>query len=67
MFEQKAFYRRNFAFPRNWVDRRGGGYDENLSNENKRFLEQVILDKYAENSPLKEAPWKRGQFNKDSV
>lgn len=66
-YQQKAFYRKNFSFPRTWVDRRGGGYDENLSAENQSFLDKVVLDRYAENSPLKEAPWKRGQFNNDSV
>lgn len=64
--QQKAFYRK--VSKPNWVVRRGGGLDENITLENRSFLDQVILDKYAvDNSPLKEAPWKRGQFDKDSV
>lgn len=62
-----AFYRRNnFTRPFNWVKRRGGGYDENITQENKSFLDQVVLDKYSA-SPLKEGPWKKGEFNADSV
>ncbi|CAF0850676.1 unnamed protein product, partial [Brachionus calyciflorus] len=66
-FEQIAFYRRNnFTRPFNWVKRRGGGYDENLTTDNKKFLDDVVIDKYS-NSPLKEGPWKRGEFDANSV
>ena len=61
---QVACYRTNFRRPGNWVVRRGGGFDENLTGENKQFLEQVLVDKYTNaESPLKQGPWKRGEFN----
>lgn len=65
-YQQTAFYRKNNSYRRRWVTRRGGGYDENMSSENKNFLDKIVLEKYT-NSPLKEAPWKRGEFNKDSM
>jgi hypothetical protein len=70
-FQQVAYYRvkrGKFFKPDNWVRRRGGGYDENLSAENREFLNKVVLDQFSNaDSPLKEAPWKKGEFNPDSV
>lgn len=67
-YQQTASYRRNKnQTAKHWVNRRGGGVDENLTYDNKKFLDQVVIDKYSQDSPLKLAPWKRGQFNKDSV
>jgi hypothetical protein len=66
-YQQIAHYRRrHFEWPFNWVNRRGGGYDEHLTSENRKFLEDVLADKYTV-SPLKEAPWKKGQYNPNSV
>ena len=66
-YQQVAFYRRsNFTRPFNWVKRRGGGYDENLTAENKSFLDEVIIDKFS-TSPLKDGPWKKGEYDASSV
>lgn len=64
---QIASYRRKkFHQPTNWARRRGGGYDDNLTLENKEFIEELIIDKYKiTDSPLKETPWKRGTYNPD--
>ena len=46
-----------------WVNRRGGGFDENITKENQEFLNQVLIDKYSiKESPLKDGPWKKGEF-----
>ena len=67
-YQQTASYRRNKnQTAKHWVNRRGGGVDANLTYDNKKFLDQVVIDKFSQDSPLKLAPWKRGQFNKDSV
>ncbi len=67
-FQIASYRRNNFCQPSNWVRRRGGGYDENLSAENKAFLDQVVIDKYKiAESPLKDGPWKKGAFNPDGV
>lgn len=51
-----------------YVNRRGGGYDEDLTPENRKFLEETLVDKFKlAESPLKEGPWKRGEFNPNSV
>lgn len=51
-----------------WFDRKGGGYDENLTQENQEFLKQVIIDKYVnKESPLENGPWKRGEFDPNGV
>ena len=45
--------------------RRGGGFDEALTAENRKFLDEMVLEKYraAEaSSPLKMSPWPRGEF-----
>ncbi len=58
-FNHRKFY---------WVKRRGGGFDENISKDNKEFLNRVLIDKYSvKDSPLKDAPWKRGEFNENGV
>ena len=50
------------------MSRRGGGFDENLTSENKKFLDDLILDKYANpNSPLRSAPWKKGTFDPEGM
>jgi hypothetical protein len=60
--------RAKFFKPDNWVRRRGGGYDEDLSADNREFLNKVVLDQFSNaDSPLREAPWKKGEFNPDSV
>jgi hypothetical protein len=65
---QIASYRKNFIQPINWVKRRGGGYDDKLTIENKEFLEELIIDKYKlKDSPLKESPWKRGEFQPNQM
>ncbi len=51
-----------------WVNRRGGGYDESITTENQEFLNKVLIDKYTiKDSPLKNAPWKKGEFNPNGV
>ena len=51
-----------------WMNRRGGGLDENLTTGNKEFLNQVIIDKYLnKDSPLKNGPWKRGEFDQNGM
>jgi len=51
-----------------WANRRGGSYDENLTAENQEFLNQVIIDKYVnKDSPLKNGPWKRGEFDPNGI
>jgi hypothetical protein len=67
-FQVASYRRRNFCQPINWARRRGGGYDDALTSENKGFLEELIIDKYKSAiSPLKESPWQRGSFNPDGV
>ncbi len=66
MFMQKANYRRTKFNHRKifWSKRRGGGYDEELDVENQDFLNQVLIDKYSvKDSPLRDAPWKKGEFD----
>lgn len=36
--------------------------DDGLTSENEAFVKDVITDKYASQSPLKEEPWPRNQF-----
>jgi hypothetical protein len=51
-----------------WVNRRGGSYDEDITSENQEFLKQVIIDKYTnKESPLKNGPWKRGNFDPNGM
>jgi len=58
-FNHRKFY---------WVKRRGGGFDENISKDNQEFLDRVLIDKYADkDSPLKNAPWTRGEFNENAA
>jgi hypothetical protein len=65
---QIASYRKSISQPLNWVRRRGGGYDDKLTIENKEFLEELIIDKYKSiDSPLKESPWKRGKFDPNQM
>ena len=67
-YQQVAYYRGKYSFPLNWVNRRGGGFDENLSAENQTFLDKVVEDQFTNtDSPLREAPWKRGEFDPNSV
>jgi hypothetical protein len=61
------FRRVKFHWPKNWVRRRGGGFDENLSADNREFLNKVLVDQFTSaDSPLKESPWKKGEFNPDA-
>jgi hypothetical protein len=65
-----SYVRRNFEHPKHWVQRRGGGYDQDLTNENKQFLDELVNEQYTGykniESPLREAPWKRQPFKKDA-
>ena len=69
---QIASYRRH-RIPRerhdvNWVRKKGGGFDEHLTKENREFLDQAVIDKYKfEDSPLKEGPWVKGKFDPNGV
>lgn len=60
-----AYYRQyNFARHTNWVKRRGGGWDENISKENRELIDEEIVNSYAKSeSPLKDGPWKRGEWD----
>jgi hypothetical protein len=59
-------YRRSaHVKPLNWVRRRGGGWDENLTKENREFLDNKVIDTYTKtSSPLKEGPWQKGEWSK---
>lgn len=70
LITQTANYRRTRFNHRKlyWVNRRGGGYDESITADNQEFLNKVLIDKYSQkDSPLKNAPWKRGEFDADGV
>lgn len=59
-------YYRQYTFIRrdNWVRRRGGGFDENLTAKNREFLNQTVIETYSDaNSPLKSGPWKKGEWS----
>ena len=67
---QKENYRTLSAKNRTafWFNRRGGSFDENITQENQEFLNQVFIDKFADKqSPLKEAPWKRNEFDPNGM
>ena len=63
---QTANYRRTRFDHRKhyWATRRGGGFDENITVDNQEFLNRVLVDKYSiKDSPLKDGPWKKGEFD----
>ncbi len=48
--------------------KKGGGFDELLTQENKEFLDQAVIDQYKYiDSPLKEGPWVKGKFDPNGV
>ena len=50
------------------ITRRGGGWDENLTVENREYLKEVLVDTYAnQESPLKDGPWIKGTWNEESM
>ena len=69
---QTASYRKN-RIPKqphdlNWARKKGGSFDENITTENKEFLDKAVVDKYKViDSPLKEGPWAKGEFNPNGV
>ena len=64
---QCAHYRQvNYTKTNRMIKRRGGGWDENLTSENREFLNQIVIENYASESPLKEGPWKKGEWSTTS-
>ncbi len=63
-----AYYREEYIRKngRN-VRRRGGGWDENITAENRQFLDEVVIKSYEkkETSPLKDGPWVKGEWSSD--
>ena len=50
------------------MNRRGGGYDENITLENQEYLNNLLIEKYSlKDSPLKDAPWKRGEYIENTL
>lgn len=49
-----------------WVRRRGGGWDEKLTAKNEEFLGALVKSQEY-SSPLKNAPWRRGEYAKNSL
>lgn len=52
-------------------DKKQSLYEKELTEENESFLEQTVLDKYKDklqevSSPLKDGPWKRSEWTKDT-
>ena len=65
---QTANYRKTYSHRLNWAKRRGGGFDENITNENKEFLDKAVIEKYKiVDSPLKDGPWAKGEFNPNGL
>ena len=69
---QTASYRKNripkVRHDQNWAYKKGGGFDENITLENKEFLDNAVIDKYKiKDSPLKDGPWVKGEFNPNGV
>jgi len=68
--ERAKYKRRTTHAPRHWVKRRLAFRNEYLTADNRQFIEEVIADKYdsnSEESPLKDAPWPRGEWNERSI
>jgi large subunit ribosomal protein L3 len=52
----------------NWARKKGGSFDEHMTQENKEFLNEAVLDKYKYlTSPLKNGPWVKGDFNESAI
>jgi hypothetical protein len=70
MLTQTAGYRRTkFNYRKHfWANRRGGGFDEDITADNQDFLNKVLIDKYTiKDSPLKDGPWKKCEFDPNGV
>lgn len=67
--EMSRSKRRTTHAPRHWVQRRNKFYEQYITHDNREFIQEYIKDKYSDNleSPLKEAPWPRGEWQPNSV